>query len=98
MPSKYDISTQTDQDADYVSPVNATVVDLLQASGAQIIGKTNCDEFGMGSLNINSAHGPVINPFQHPESSLPWTQREQRSAGGSSGGSAAAVAAGLCDV
>ncbi len=79
--------------ADFVSPFNATVVDLLQASGAQVIGKTNCDEFGMGSLNVDSVHGPVVNPFQ-----LPWETRERRSAGGSSGGSAAAVAAGLCDV
>ncbi|KAF9005867.1 amidase signature enzyme [Hymenopellis radicata] len=74
---------------DFVSPFNATVVDLLKASGAQVIGKTNCDEFGMGSLNINSVHGPVVNP---------WEPTERRSAGGSSGGSAAAVAAGLCDV
>ncbi|KIY63200.1 amidase signature enzyme [Cylindrobasidium torrendii FP15055 ss-10] len=73
---------------DYVSPMNATVVELLEDAGAQVIGKTNCDEFGMGSLNTNSIHGPVVNPFR-PE--------EQRSAGGSSGGSAAAVAAGLCD-
>ncbi|KAF9053753.1 amidase signature enzyme [Hymenopellis radicata] len=83
---------------DFVSPFNATVVDLLQASGVQVIGKTNCDEFGMGSLNVNSIHGPVVNPFQHPSSDTPWETRERRSAGGSSGGSAAAVAAGLCDV
>ncbi|KAF8999202.1 amidase signature enzyme [Hymenopellis radicata] len=56
----------------FVSPFNATVVDLLQASGAQVIGKTNCDEFGMGSLNINSVHGPVVNP---------WEPTERRSAG-----------------
>ncbi|KAF8972790.1 amidase signature enzyme [Flammula alnicola] len=79
---------------DFVSPFDATVVKLLQESGADIIGKTNCDEFGMGSLNVHSIHGPVRNPFNlsHPHKSA-----EERSAGGSSGGSAAAVAAGMCD-
>ncbi|KAF9645661.1 amidase signature enzyme, partial [Thelephora ganbajun] len=74
---------------DFSSPYDATVVQLLRTAGANIVGKTNCDEFGMGSLNQYSVHGPVINPFGESES---------RSAGGSSGGSAAAVAAGLCDV
>lgn len=83
--------------ADFKSPYNATVVDLLESAGAQILGKTNCDEFGMGSLNLNSVHGPVVNPFQHPSSVASWEERERHSAGGSSGGSAAAVAAGLCD-
>ncbi|KZP28740.1 amidase signature enzyme [Athelia psychrophila] len=73
---------------DFTSPYNATVVNLLQEAGADIVGKTNCDEFGMGSLNVHSVHGPVVNPFNLPE---------RRSAGGSSGGSAAAVAAGMCD-
>ncbi|KAF8916134.1 amidase signature domain-containing protein [Mucidula mucida] len=59
---------------DFVSPFNATVVDLLQASGAQVIGKTNCDEFGMGSLNVDSVHGPVVNPFQLA-SLRAWRQR-----------------------
>ncbi|KJA23504.1 hypothetical protein HYPSUDRAFT_137633 [Hypholoma sublateritium FD-334 SS-4] len=76
---------------DFVSPFDATVIRLLQESGADIIGKTNLDEFGMGSLNVNSIHGPVRNPFD-PSSTL-----EGRSAGGSSGGSAAAVAAGMCN-
>ncbi|TFK39730.1 Glutamyl-tRNA amidotransferase subunit A, mitochondrial [Crucibulum laeve] len=76
---------------DFVSPFDATVVKLLQDSGADIIGKTNCDEFGMGSLNVHSVHGPVINPFTPSTVTF-----EQRSAGGSSGGSAAAVAAGMC--
>lgn len=50
------------------------------------------------SLNVNSIHGPVVNPYHSPnEKSVPWAERERRSAGGSSGGSAAAVAAGMCD-
>ncbi|KAF5392795.1 hypothetical protein D9757_000892 [Collybiopsis confluens] len=72
---------------DFHSPFDATVVQILTKNGAEIIGKTNCDEFGMGSLNIHSVHGPVVNPFN---------VEERRAAGGSSGGSAAAVAAGLC--
>ncbi|KAJ7623717.1 amidase signature domain-containing protein, partial [Roridomyces roridus] len=80
---------------EFKSPFDATVVSLLREAGADIVGKLNCDEFGMGSLNIHSVHGPVINPFQLP-SSVPWAEREKRSAGGSSGGSAAAVAAGMC--
>ncbi|KAJ7089866.1 Glutamyl-tRNA amidotransferase subunit A, mitochondrial [Mycena belliarum] len=84
---------------DFTSPFDATVVTLLRAAGAHIAGKLNCDEFGMGSLNVHSIHGAVVNPFQAPSvaASVPWTEREKRSAGGSSGGSAAAVAAGLCD-
>ncbi|TCD68010.1 Trimeric GatFAB AmidoTransferase(AdT) complex subunit [Steccherinum ochraceum] len=80
------------------SPFDATVVELLQRAGARIIGKANCDEFGMGSLNLHSAHGAVVNPHQPPSSSRPWEEREQRSAGGSSGGSAAAVAASMAHV
>ncbi|TFK29590.1 Glutamyl-tRNA amidotransferase subunit A, mitochondrial [Coprinopsis marcescibilis] len=78
----------------FVSPFDATVVDKLHDSGAEIIGKANCDEFGMGSLNTYSIHGPVINPFAASQDA---SNQERRSAGGSSGGSAAAVAAGLCD-
>ncbi|KAF8166586.1 amidase signature domain-containing protein [Mycena galopus ATCC 62051] len=81
---------------DFTSPFDATVVTLLRQAGADIVGKLNCDEFGMGSLNVHSVHGPVVNPFQPASSSVPWTEREKRSAGGSSGGSAAAVAAGMC--
>ncbi|KAF7971195.1 hypothetical protein HWV62_21878 [Athelia sp. TMB] len=73
---------------EFSSPYNATVITLLQEAGADIVGKTNCDEFGMGSMNVHSAHGPVVNPIN---------LSERRSAGGSSGGSAAAVAAGMCD-
>src|SRR5690554_1392340 len=69
---------------DYISPFDATVVGHLHDAGAVCLGKLNCDEFGMGSGNENSAFGPVKNPWN--TSVIP---------GGSSGGSAAAVAAGL---
>lgn len=70
--------------AQYVSPFDATVVKHLNDAGTVCLGKLNCDEFGMGSSNENSAFGPVKNPWNL--SAIP---------GGSSGGSAAAVAAGL---
>ncbi|KAL7003886.1 Trimeric GatFAB AmidoTransferase(AdT) complex subunit [Cystobasidiomycetes sp. EMM_F5] len=68
--------------ADYQSPYDATVVRLIREAGSRIIGKTNMDEFGMGSYGIHSHSGPVHNPVD-----------TTRVAGGSSSGAAANVAA-----
>ena len=74
----------------FAPPYESTVTANLWDAGAIMLGKTNMDEFAMGSANVTSADGPVINPWRRQGDDKPLVP------GGSSGGSAAAVAAGLC--
>lgn len=79
--------------ASHVSPYEATIVQQLRHRGARVIGKTNMDEFGMGSHSLHSAHGPVRSPLVSEDSAV-----GELSAGGSSGGSAVAVRIGDADL
>ncbi|MFO7938269.1 MAG: amidase family protein [Bacteroidales bacterium] len=69
----------------YVSPFSATVIERLEQAGAIVLGRTNCDEFGMGSTGENSFYGPTFNALD-----------PQYVAGGSSSGAATTVAANMC--
>ncbi|XP_071302902.1 glutamyl-tRNA(Gln) amidotransferase subunit A, mitochondrial [Agelaius tricolor] len=89
----------------YISPYNATVVQKLLDQGAVLLGKTNLDEFAMGSGSTDGVFGPVRNPWsyskQYKEKSVPKSHSEDEESnwvitGGSSGGSAAAVSSFTC--
>ncbi|XP_065903283.1 glutamyl-tRNA(Gln) amidotransferase subunit A, mitochondrial-like isoform X2 [Dysidea avara] len=88
---------------DYIPPFNATVVDRLSHLGAVLIGKTNLDEFGMGSANLTSHFGPCKSHLSPPiyehnkDDSVEGSTDVWLVPGGSSGGSAVAVATGMCD-
>lgn len=83
------IDRNPDPSIGYKSPYDSTVTQRLEDAGAIILGKTNMDEFGMGSTNTNSAFGPTINPWSVDYGDF-------LSSGGSSGGSAVAISARTC--
>lgn len=76
---------------DFVPPYNATVYERLVNAGAVLIGKTNMDQFAMGSGTVDSIFGPTKNVWSKSLENDDWCI-----AGGSSGGSAIAVASGIC--
>lgn len=78
----------------YVPPYNATVIDRIQESGSVLLGKTNMDEFGMGSVST-SHFGTVKNPFNRDEN---LKDNKFYISGGSSGGSAASVSSGIASL
>jgi aspartyl-tRNA(Asn)/glutamyl-tRNA(Gln) amidotransferase subunit A len=85
----------------FYAPYDATVVSRWRRAGAAVVGKTNMDEFAMGSSSVHTPAGPVLNPWTPVDAARAARRGETTPsplvAGGSSGGSAAAVAARLCD-
>jgi len=75
----------------FIPPYNSTISSRLHQSNICIVGKTNMDEFGMGSSGITSRYGTTINPWKSED-----TRSNQITCGGSSGGSAASVSSGIC--
>lgn len=75
----------------FVPTYNATVYERLARNGAVLVGKTNMDQYGMGSGTVDSIFGPTKNYWDAVEG-----ESDFRIAGGSSGGSAVAVASGIC--
>ncbi|CAM9205011.1 unnamed protein product [Laminaria digitata] len=82
--------------AEFAPPYDATPVQRLRQSGSPLLGKTNMDEFGMGSGTLFSSHGPTLNPWSPGEQIGGGNGGTLFVPGGSSGGSAAAVSAGAC--
>lgn len=81
----------------YIAPYNATVVEKLLKSGSLLMGKTNLDEFGMGSVS-SSYFGTVKNPYNILRDDFNQKSDDFYISGGSSGGSAASVASGIVDL
>lgn len=83
--------------ANYTPSFNATVVDKILKSGSVLIGKTNLDEFGMGSVS-SSYYGTVKNPYNILRDDFEEDSNDFYISGGSSGGSAASVSSGIADL